>query len=111
MVDRASLQKYSLFGALMPEEIERIVPLLGSESYGAGDVIIGEGDLNGCIRFVLEGRVEVSRDGIRLNEIGEGDTFGEMEILDVMKMSEGDKVASLGLVPDEQDPVDRKSVV
>jgi CRP/FNR family transcriptional regulator, cyclic AMP receptor protein len=84
MVDIASLQKYSLFGALMPEEIERIVPLLGSEAYGAGAVIIGEGELNGCIRFVLEGRVEVSRDGIRLNEIGEGDTFGEMEILDVM---------------------------
>jgi len=84
MVDIASLSKYSLFGALMPEEIGKIVPLLGSEAYEAGQVIIGEGSLNGCIRFVLEGRIEVSRDGVRLNEIGEGDTFGEMEILDVM---------------------------
>lgn len=84
MVDIASLSKYSLFGALMPEEIGKIVPLLGSETYEAGQMIIGEGSLNGSIRFVLEGRIEVSRDGVRLNEIGEGDTFGEMEILDVM---------------------------
>lgn len=84
MVDIASLQKYSLFGALMPEEIERIVPLLGSESYGAGEVIIAEGSPNDRIRFVIEGKVEVSKGGVRLLELGEGDTFGEMELLDVM---------------------------
>jgi CRP/FNR family cyclic AMP-dependent transcriptional regulator len=84
MVDTAALQKYSLFGGVLPEDIERIKPLLISVSYASGDVILREGDPNDRIHFVLEGRVEISKRGVLLIELGEGDTFGEMEFLDVM---------------------------
>lgn len=84
MVDSASLQKYSLFGGLVKEQIERIRPLLGQEGYAAGENIIVEGDRNDRIRFILEGRVAIIRDAVVLNELGEGETFGEMEVLDVM---------------------------
>lgn len=84
MVDSASLQKYSLFGGLIKEQIERIRPLLGQEGYAAGENIIVEGERNDRIRFILEGRVAVIRDGVVLTELGEGETFGEMEVLDVM---------------------------
>ncbi len=84
MVDPAALQKYSLFGGLTVEQIESIRPLLGQEGYAAGEAIINEGDANDRIRFVMEGRVAVSRSGRLIIEIGEGETFGEMEVLDVM---------------------------
>jgi CRP-like cAMP-binding protein len=84
MVDTASLQKYSLFGALLPEEIDRVRPLMGSATFAAGEYVIREECPNDSIYFVLEGRVEVSKHGVRLVEIGEGETFGEMELLDVM---------------------------
>ncbi len=84
MVDTASLQKYSLFGALQPAEIEKVTPFMGHIEFDAGAVVIEEGKPNDRIFFVLEGRFEVWKSGVRLLEIGEGETFGEMEILDVM---------------------------
>jgi len=84
MISAADLQKYSLFGGLMAEQIERVIPLLTIESYQEGVNIITEGDRNDRIRFILDGRVLVIRNGTTLNELGEGETFGEMEILDVM---------------------------
>lgn len=84
MISTSDLQKYSLFGGLMTEQLERIIPLLMIESYTEGTNIIVEGDRNDRIRFILEGRVLVIRNGITLVELGEGEAFGEMEILDVM---------------------------
>ena len=84
MVDTASLQKYSLFGGLLPDEIDRIKPLLGYATYAAGDKVQREGEPNDRICFIIEGRVEVSRHDVCLDELGEGETFGEMELLDVM---------------------------
>ncbi|MDR0589507.1 MAG: cyclic nucleotide-binding domain-containing protein, partial [Spirochaetaceae bacterium] len=68
----------------LPEQIEGILPLLEEESYKAGEDIIVEGTPNDKIRFILNGRVEVVKQGIVLYEFGEGDAFGEMEVLDVM---------------------------
>jgi CRP-like cAMP-binding protein len=80
----SALQKYSLFGGLLEDQIDRIRPLMEQESYVPGDEIIVEGTPNDRIRFILDGRVEVCKRGITLSEFGEGDAFGEMEVLDVM---------------------------
>jgi len=82
MIDTASLQKYSLFGALQGEEIDRLRPFLETATAAAGEAIIREGEPNDRIYFMLEGRVAVSKKGIPLLEIGEGETFGEVEVLD-----------------------------
>jgi CRP-like cAMP-binding protein len=84
MVESSSLQKYSLFGGLLEDQIDRIRPLMEQESYEPGDDIIIEGTPNDKIRFILEGRVAVLKEKIILSEFGEGDAFGEMEVLDVM---------------------------
>ncbi|MFP3090103.1 cyclic nucleotide-binding domain-containing protein [Treponema sp. TIM-1] len=80
----SALQKYSLFGGLLAEQIEGILPLLDEESYEQGEEILVEGSPNDKIRFILEGRVEVVKQGVVLYEFSEGDAFGEMEVLDVM---------------------------
>ncbi len=83
MVDVSALQKYSLFGGLLPEEIDRLRPFMEGTAFAPGDAIIREGEPNGRIHFVLEGRVEVTKRDRSLLEIGEGETFGEVELLDV----------------------------
>jgi CRP/FNR family cyclic AMP-dependent transcriptional regulator len=42
------------------------------------------GERNDRSHFILEGKVEVTRRGVKLVDLGEGETFGEMELLDVM---------------------------
>jgi CRP-like cAMP-binding protein len=54
------------------------------EEYEQGDTIIAEGERNDRIRFIMEGRVAVIKEGTILSGFGKGDFFGEMEVLDVM---------------------------
>jgi CRP-like cAMP-binding protein len=84
MIESTALQRYSLFGGLVEEQIEQIIPLLEQETYTPGTDIIVEGTPNDRIRFITEGRVAVIKNGVALLELTEGSTFGEMEVLDVM---------------------------
>ena len=84
MIEPARLKKYSLFGGLSDDQIEQILPRMTVESWKDGEEIIVEGTLNDKIRFILEGRAAVIKNNVTLIEFGEGDTFGEMEVLDVM---------------------------
>ena len=84
MVDTGTFQSYSLFGGLTAEQIGIIRPLMGTAMFDAGETIIHEGEPNDSIYFILEGRVEVTRKGVLIVELPEGQTFGEMELLDIM---------------------------
>jgi CRP-like cAMP-binding protein len=84
MVEAAKLQRYSLFGGLLEDQIKQIIPFMVDESYEAGDDIIVEGHPNDRIRFIVEGKIAVVKHSVILSEMGEGNTVGEMEVLDVM---------------------------
>jgi len=84
MVNPESLQKYSLFGGLEPEQIELILPLMTNETFGPDEFIITEGKPNDKIYFLIEGTVAVSKNDMLLSRFGEGEEFGEIEVLDVM---------------------------
>ena len=84
MPDPKILLKYSLFGGLTKEQIEKIIPLMVQETYQPGDTIITERKANDKILFIIEGRVSIIRGGKVIYDLAEGNTFGEMEVLDVM---------------------------
>jgi len=84
MVSAKILQKYSLFGGLTEEQLEKIIPLMEDEHYSPGAIIILEGTPNDKILFMLEGRVSIIKGKTIIYDLAEGNTFGEMEILDVM---------------------------
>ncbi len=84
MIESVSLQKYSLFGGLLKQDIDRILPLMGQKTYEAGEILIQQNRPNDSIFFILDGMVEVVKDGVLLVTLGEGETVGEMELLDVM---------------------------
>ena len=84
MVRPETLQKYSLFGGLLDEQIESIMPLMAKENFEPENFIITEGKPNDKIYFLIEGQVTVSKGDVALSRFGEGEAFGEMEVLDVM---------------------------
>jgi CRP-like cAMP-binding protein len=84
MIKPESLQKYSLFGGLELEQVESILPLMKQEKFGPDELIITEGKPNDKIFFLIEGTVSVTKKDIVLSRFGEGEAFGEIEVLDVM---------------------------
>jgi len=84
MIDPLTLQKYALFGGLTEEQIEIILPVMAEENFTPEEIIIEEGKPNDRLFFILEGQVAVVKEEVSLAGFCEGDTFGEMEILDVM---------------------------
>ena len=84
MIQPQTLQKYSLFGGLIDEQIESILPFMSQEIFNPDEVIIAEGKPNDKIYFLIEGQVAVTKTGIELSRFSEGEAFGEMEVLDVM---------------------------
>jgi CRP-like cAMP-binding protein len=83
-INSSHLRKHSFFGGLLDDQIEAVVPLMQIENFKEGDYIIQEGQPNDRIYFILEGRAEALKNGIRLFVFEEGTTFGEMEVLDIM---------------------------
>ncbi|MDR3020758.1 MAG: cyclic nucleotide-binding domain-containing protein [Treponema sp.] len=79
-----TLQKYALFGGLDEEQIDSIFPLFKEENLEPDEVIITEGKPNDKIYFLVNGQVSVTKKDVFLARFGEGDAFGEMEVLDVM---------------------------
>jgi len=94
MVKPESLQKYSLFGGLLEEQIQAIIPLMKEEKYNSGELIITEGSTNDKIFFIIEGQVSVIKRGVELSCFGEGEAFGEMEVIDVMPATASIKAIS-----------------
>ena len=84
MFEIKTLLKYSLFGGIPEEQIEKFIPLMSKETYKPGDIIIVEGTPNDRILFILEGRVSIIKGDTTIYDLAQGHTFGEMEVLDVM---------------------------
>jgi CRP-like cAMP-binding protein len=68
----------------MQEQIDTIFPLMQHNDYEAGQNLITEGEKNGRVFFIISGRVAVIKNGLVLMEFKEGNTVGEMEVLDLM---------------------------
>ena len=84
MIEPNTLQKYALFGGLLEDQIENLIPLMVHEEFGPDITIITEGEPNDKVYFILDGQVSINRNEKELSKFREGDTFGEMEVIDVM---------------------------
>lgn len=50
--------------------------------FGAGDVLLREGETSGRLYFVIEGRFEILKDGCQITVVSEpGAVFGELSVL------------------------------
>jgi CRP-like cAMP-binding protein len=68
----------------MQDQIDGIFPLMKHDTYQAGQDLIVEGENNGRVFFIVSGRVAIIKNALVLMEFKEGNTVGEMEVLDMM---------------------------
>ncbi len=83
-MDSSFLKAHSLFGGLSDEAVALVKSRFKLQDWADGQAIIAEGSPNPRIHFILSGSVRVSRKGVELAVNGPGDSFGEMEFLDIM---------------------------
>ena len=98
------LKRCSLFGGVTAEAFELIRPFIRFMHFDAGACIITEGEVNDRIYFIESGSVEIVKKarGLgankrRLTTLGPGETFGEMELIDIQPCA----ATVVALVPTE----------
>lgn len=82
-VERVMILKGAAMFAQTPDDaLAEVAALLEEADAGAGVRLFEKGDMGDCLYVIVSGRVRI-HDGERLlNELGEGDVFGEMALLD-----------------------------
>ncbi len=93
MLTAEYLQSHALFGGVATDDLAMIIPRLKKQTYTAGDYVVHEGDNGSVMYFIRHGSAEVlktaagAEESLRLAVLQEGETFGEMELVDVQNRS------------------------
>jgi CRP/FNR family cyclic AMP-dependent transcriptional regulator len=81
-LDPNRLKSIPLFEEVGDEELRQIAPFANEVSVEAGKVLVREGDFSYEFMAIEEGEAEVTRGGEHVADIGPGDFFGEMGLLE-----------------------------
>ena len=77
-----TLKSVSIFAGTPDETLVEAAAILEEVDIPEGHTIFEKGEMGSCLYIIADGRVRV-HDGERtLNELGTGDVFGEMAVLD-----------------------------
>ncbi|HYK01743.1 MAG TPA: cyclic nucleotide-binding domain-containing protein [Thermoanaerobaculia bacterium] len=95
------LRKVPLFVEFDTAELDHLRRALHKSNFAPGDVILQEGNANRALHIVRSGRIRVTRTvhehDVPLCDLGEGQTFGELSIIE-----DGVASASLRAVTDTE---------
>lgn len=78
----AYLKKVPIFGTLPPRELEFVARSIKERLYDPGAVIVKQGEPGVGFFLIADGRVEVTHDGHKIREMGPGEFFGEMALME-----------------------------
>jgi CRP/FNR family transcriptional regulator, cyclic AMP receptor protein len=81
-LDATRLKSIPLFEEVGDEELAQIAPFAQEVSVEAGKVLVREGDFSYEFMAIEEGIAEVTRGGEHVADLGPGDFFGEMGLLE-----------------------------
>ncbi len=86
MAEPDFLKSVTLFVEFDSDELEHLARCLHHSQFGPGDVILEEGNANRALHIVRSGRIRVTRQvnerEVSLCDLGEGQTFGELSIIE-----------------------------
>lgn len=84
-MDANRLKSLPLFESVSEEDLERIAPFVSEVSVSEGKHLVDEGDYAYTFMAIEEGAAEVRRAGTAVAQLGAGDFFGEVGLLDTEK--------------------------
>lgn len=84
-MDANRLKSLPLFESVSDGDLEGIAPFVSEVSVSEGKHLADEGDYAYTFMAIEEGTAEVSRDGEVVAELGPGDFFGEVGLLDTQR--------------------------
>jgi CRP-like cAMP-binding protein len=76
------LREVPLFRGMSDRTIETVSELARPGSFGAGDVLVRQGDAGDSFIVIRTGSATVTKDGQLLRELGAGDFLGEIALID-----------------------------
>jgi CRP-like cAMP-binding protein len=83
IADRVTaLRRVPLFSKLTRETITELARRAAAETAVAGTVLVEQGEPGSFLGILVSGRAEVARDGTRVSELGPGEHYGEMSLID-----------------------------
>ena len=80
-MDPARLKKIPVFADLSDDELGHIAALAAEVSVPEGKELVREGDYSYDVLAIEEGAASVDRHGAHIADLGPGDVFGEMGVL------------------------------
>ena len=95
-MDTNRLKSLPLFEGVSDEDVEKIAPFVSEVSVSEGKHLVEEGDYAYEFMAIEEGTAEVMRGDQKLAELGPGDFFGEMGLIDAERRN-ATVVAKTGL--------------
>jgi CRP/FNR family transcriptional regulator, cyclic AMP receptor protein len=81
-LDPSRLKRIPLFEKFSEDELRQIAPFAEEKSVEEGVVLVREGDYSYQFVAIEEGTTKVTRGGETLAELGPGDFFGEIGLLE-----------------------------
>jgi CRP/FNR family transcriptional regulator, cyclic AMP receptor protein len=81
-LDATRLKSIPLFEEVGDEELAQIAPFAQEVSVEEGKVLVREGDFSYEFMAIEEGKAEVTRSGEHVADLGPGDFFGEVGLLE-----------------------------
>lgn len=81
-MDPARLRKIPVFSDLDDEELSHIAALAAEVSVPDGKELVREGDYSYDLMIIEEGKAEVRHGADKVADLGAGDFFGEMGVLE-----------------------------
>ena len=81
-MDVSQLKSLPLFADVPDDELAQIAGFAQEVNVDAGRELVREGDFSYEFMAIEEGEAEVTREGKHVNDLGPGDFFGEMGLLE-----------------------------
>ncbi len=81
-LDPSRLKAIPLFEKFSEEELRQIAPFAEEATAEPGNVLVREGDYSYQFVAIEDGTAKVTREGETVAELGEGDFFGEIGLLE-----------------------------
>ncbi|CAL8070614.1 unnamed protein product [Calicophoron daubneyi] len=78
---KQAIMENDFMNHLAQDQLNNLIDCMYPVSHKAGDTVIKEGDLGDVVYVLFDGRLEISKDGQKIREIGKCTVFGELAVL------------------------------